>query len=64
MVVMKHFINNNWTLTNRILRYQFKSLININHILSYLLYVCLFFFELSRFIYMPSPHTTEAPSNE
>ena len=29
MVVTVHFIDNSWTLRNRILRYQFKSLINL-----------------------------------
>ena len=50
MVMMVHFIDNSWTLRNRILRYQFKSLINLfifyymNFILFIFLAVILFYF--------------------
>ena len=32
MVMMVHFIDNSWTLRNRILRHQFKSLIHFIYI--------------------------------
>ena len=50
MVVTTHFIDNSWTLRNQILRYQFKSLINLfifyymYFILFILLAVILFYF--------------------